>query len=744
MPVKYCVLVIILLVKCLFGEGALAHPLTLAVDLSNKENNDLVLDEKDWQWFRDKDVLVVGIVQVYDPPFGLVVGGHRYEGITAEYLALIANLLHIRIEIRHFESMSLLHEALSSGEVDMFASDDNVDAVANGRAVSKIYLPDTPVLVMRSKTERGVATGLEGLRLAVVNGYLSEKSLKNSYPKAEVKFYPNTLAAIEAVAFNKADVFLGDFLRASYLVKNNFQAELELLDFTPLEKRGRVFVFKQNGPLLRGVNAVLRSILEIQRTSILQRWVPETYKTFKSDRITLSDQENRWLAKNPVVKVAVYDGIPPFSYFDSKGRFSGLTARVLERITAHTGLKFEVVPVRDVDDELALIDSGAADLLAMAIPRTYDEYRLNFSRPYSVSPYVLVGLKHEASESNLDQISDKYLTMCTTSIRHQLEGRLFAQSSMDSVVEFNNTENLFSAVVSKEMHAAVVPLKIASYMLSHGYDEHLRIYCALGEGPENITLATSRGALELFSILEKALAAISPVELVEMQARADATGVPIFGFGEKYGLSRLQSIYLSLALAAVFAWALFLVYQIRARKLAERALSDQLNFMRVLIDGLPHPIFVRDRAGCLVMCNERYLKELNVDEESVLGKLVSESPFADVIDTQAYQSEYLKAMQDGSYMSGDRQVKWRDGRTLTLYGWALPFHDSNGIVSGLIGGWIDVSERQILLEQLQKSKQDAEDANHAKTVFLANMSHEIRTPMNAVIGMLELALEKAE
>ncbi len=70
-----------------------------------------------------------------------------------------------------------------------------------------------------------------------------------------------------------------------------------------------------------------------------------------------------------------------------------------------------------------------------------------------------------------------------------------------------------------------------------------------------------------------------------------------------------------------------------------------------------------------------------------------------------------------------------------------PFYDKRTLKGYNL--WLfDKSDEVEATKRLIEVKEQAEEANKAKTMFLANMSHEIRTPMNAIMGTTEMILRE--
>ncbi len=180
---------------------------------------------------------------------------------------------------------------------------------------------------------------------------------------------------------------------------------------------------------------------------------------------------------------------------------------------------------------------------------------------------------------------------------------------------------------------------------------------------------------------------------------------------------------------------------IDAHKRLEERVAAQVQFQQVLIDTIPIPVFYKDEEGRYLGMNAAFEQVFDVSRENLLGKTVLEMAHLPPEKRQQFQADAEAALHSSEAVHREVGMPYADGRVHhTLY-WLQGFKRPDGTPGGVIGTFVDISERQRAEEDLRRAKELAEEATALKSNFLANMSHEIRTPMNAIIGMSHLALK---
>jgi len=710
---------------------------------SNPAHMDVTLDRAQWQWVRNKRELVLGTSAPDYPPFDMTLTGHDYEGFTADYAGIIGRALDLPVRVQRYASRDAAVDALQAGEIDLLGSANGFEASQHDIALSTPYAVDQPVLVTRIGESRSLSDSLNGLRLSMVYHYLPPEAISALYPKARLQTFPSFQSAINAVAFNQADVFLGDTISTHYLINKGYLNNVQMANFGKHEANGFSFATRaDNSTLTEIINLVLKGIPVEERIAISKRWGAGSDLMLTDQKLQLTQREERWIAQHPTVRVVINEAYAPLTFFDASGNFRGVTADLLDLVRLRTGLKFQVSHAPSMNDMMNRVMNGQADLIGAMIPSDERENSFNFSRPYLDNSFVLVTRKQTSSPANLEQLQGKRVALTLGS---PVLEYLRQQSPQIYPVEVDNPSQALDMLAHGRVEGAITSLLSASYYLSsRALNDSLQMRVTVGNEPARIAMATARNATELSGILDKALSSIAPEDLMVINNRWRSYIPASHGAWQDYQLLVYQIVIgAGLLLLGSLAWNAWMRRQIKQRERAERALNDQFEFMSALVNGTPHPIYVRDRDGLLKICNESYLAAFDAQREEVIGKSILDGVLSDTDEARDYAEDYQRVMEQDTPLVVDRSLHIGD-RHLTIYHWILPFRDSLGKVQGIIGGWIDISDRRQLIEELQTAKDLADDANRAKSTFLATMSHEIRTPMNAVIGMLELALKRAD
>ena len=171
---------------------------------------------------------------------------------------------------------------------------------------------------------------------------------------------------------------------------------------------------------------------------------------------------------------------------------------------------------------------------------------------------------------------------------------------------------------------------------------------------------------------------------------------------------------------------------------------------RSVVEHMVDCVVTTDERGKILSVNPVMEKLFGYDHDELIWKNISIIvPEPDRSQHESYMENYCRTGHGQEYIGRPylpgthgvglgREVEGecKNGERIQLY-----LAVSEYFVGGerhFTGVMRDIREHVRMMKDLKQARNEAEQANKAKSSFLAAMSHEIRTPMNGVIGMIDV------
>ncbi|VAW68384.1 BarA sensory histidine kinase (= VarS = GacS) [hydrothermal vent metagenome] len=210
-------------------------------------------------------------------------------------------------------------------------------------------------------------------------------------------------------------------------------------------------------------------------------------------------------------------------------------------------------------------------------------------------------------------------------------------------------------------------------------------------------------------------------------------------------LSILLAIFITSTLVFLLLWLktssnlkknlVILADGLEKHKFIEKSLNTSQRELKGVLDNLQETYYRTDLNGVLLFVSSSVELLLGYTAEELTGQKT-----LNFYINPDNRNKFIEALQanHGHVEQYPFTLRHKNGSTIWLSTNARFLLDEDSNVIGIEGTGQSFTARKIAEENLIKAKEQAEQANRAKSLFLANMSHEVRTPMNGIVGFTSL------
>ena len=208
------------------------------------------------------------------PPIEFIDEDGNYQGIAADYAALVERKLGIRFTIVRLQSWDEVLEKAQRQEIDMFGAASESPQRARYMTFTQphIQLPGV-IIVRKDVTGTLQLDDIQQKQVAVVSGYIWQDLLLNDFPDLQLHRVPDLQTGLKETSFGTVDALVANLATASWYIHRDGITNLRVAGESGYFGR-YAFATRKDWPELNGIlEKALAAVTPEEHQQILQRWI---------------------------------------------------------------------------------------------------------------------------------------------------------------------------------------------------------------------------------------------------------------------------------------------------------------------------------------------------------------------------------------------------------------------------------------------------------------------------------------
>ena len=150
-------------------------------------------------------------------------------------------------------------------------------------------------------------------------------------------------------------------------------------------------------------------------------------------------------------------------------------------------------------------------------------------------------------------------------------------------------------------------------------------------------------------------------------------------------------------------YTITIIRDISELKKAESTTKRNNEFTEALLKSIPTPVFFKDKEGKYIGCNKAFSQQMGVSSDEIRGKTARELWPGEL--SEMYHKKDLELIENLEHQIYEYKVKDKNSEIHDVIFAKDTFYDEMGNVAGIVGAYLDITDRKLAEEKLRESEE---------------------------------------